>query len=93
MTLHSSTWNTISWTLSAIFLILGVLNAFLIHIVPGLFYLVLAFFYYPPVNPAIKKVLRFSFPPVLKIILGLMILWGSLAVGDLMEMFEAWYLR
>jgi len=82
--------NIISWIFGIVFFIIGVLNAFLVHIVPGFFYILLSFFYLPQTNTIIKKKFEFSIPLILKIIVGLIILWGTLAVGDLMEMFEAY---
>ena len=93
MTKKSADRNTIGWIFGVIFLILGVLNALLVHLVPGLFYVLLAFIYLPVGNDFLKKRLGFTVPIAVKIVLALVILWGTLAVGDLMEMFEAWYLR
>lgn len=84
--------NIISWVFGIVFFVIGVLNAVLVHIVPGIFYLLLSLIYIPATNILIKKKLGFCIPLTVKILLGLVILWGTLAVGDLMEMFEA-YLR
>lgn len=73
------------WIFSAVFLVLGVLNAFLVHPVPGIFYLVLSLVYLPPFGAIIKKRLGFYIPFAVKVIVGLVILWGTLAVGDLAE--------
>ena len=68
------------------FFVLGVLNAFLVHPVPGVFYLFLSLVYFPQPNTILKykNRFRFSFPFVVKLIFGLLILWGTLAVGELM---------
>jgi hypothetical protein len=81
------TSNIISWIFGIAFFAIGVLNVFLVHPVPGVFYLLLSFVYFPPANAILKKRFGFSIPLVVKIILGLIILWGTLAVGDLAEMF------
>jgi len=88
--MNKTTQTTISWIFAIIFFILGVLNAIFVHPVPGIFYLLLALVYLPATNAFIKKKLGFSIPLAVKIIVGLVILWGTLAVGDLMEMFEAY---
>ena len=75
----------ISWIFGIIFFVTGVLNAWLVHLAPGVFYLLLSFIYFPPANRFFKKKLGFSIPFAIKIILGLLILWGTLAVGDLVE--------
>ena len=74
------------------FFVIGVLNIFLVHIIPGVFYILLSFFFFPPANKFLKKKFGFTISPVVKIILGLVILWGTLAVGDLMEIFESRFL-
>ncbi len=85
--------NIVSCIFGIIFFIIGILNAFLVHIVPGVFYILLSFIYPPLTNKIIKKKLGFQIPFVIKIIVGLVILWGTLAVGDLMEMFESYLLN
>lgn len=77
----------ISWIFVVIFFVLGVLNIVLVHPVPGIFYILLSVFYLPRLNTILKKKFDFSIPFVAKIIFGLIILWGTLAVGDLAEMF------
>ena len=77
----------VSWTFGILFIVIGLLNAFLVHIVPGIFYLLLSFVYFPPAIALVRKRLGFSIPFAIRIILGLVILWGTLAVGDLAEMF------
>ncbi|MEL6676674.1 MAG: hypothetical protein AAFR61_30975 [Bacteroidota bacterium] len=89
----STTWHRIAWAFGAVFIAFGVLNAWLIALVPGAFYLLVALFFLPPANEFLLKTFKVAIPPVVKIVLGLMVIWGSLAVGDLMELFEAWLLR
>ena len=86
----SKTWNIVSSAFCVVFFILGVLNMFFVHIVPGVFYILVAFIYFPSSNKLLKKRFGFSIPPIVMIIVGLFILWATLAVGDLMEMFESW---
>lgn len=76
--------------LFALFVVLGVLNLFLIHPVPGLFYMLLSLVYLPPLNRYFKAKLKFSFPTAIKLVVAFLVLWGTLGVGDLMELFEAW---
>lgn len=75
----------INWIFGVVFFVIGVLNAFLVHLVPGVFYLILSCVYFPPVNAILKKKFGLSIPFAAKVILGLIILWGTLAVGDLAE--------
>ncbi len=82
-----TTSNIISWSFGIVFVVIGVLNMFLVHFVPGAFYILLSIIYIPQTNAFIKKKFGFSIPFAVKIIVGLVILWGTLAVGDLAEIF------
>jgi hypothetical protein len=68
-----------------IFFLTGILNAWLVHIVPGIFYLVLSLLYIPHTNSLLKQKLGFTIPLALLVVIGFMVLWGTLAVGDLAE--------
>jgi len=61
------------------------LNLILVHPVPGIFYLLLSLIYFPFVCSFAKKKIGFALPFWMKVVLGLIILWGTLAVGDLAE--------
>lgn len=84
----STVFNVLSWVFTIAFAVIGVLNMFLIHPVPGMFYLLLSIVYFPYTNAHLKKRLGFSIPPVVKVIIGFVIIWGTLAVGDLAELFS-----
>jgi len=58
--------------------------------VPGLIYLLISLVYLPSTNSLLKKKFGFSIPIAMKIILAVLVLWFTLGVGDLMEMFESW---
>lgn len=75
----------LSWIFGVVFIVTGILNLFLVHPVPGIFYLLLSFIYFPPVVTLLKERLGFSIPLTVKVILGFVILWGTLAVSDLAE--------
>lgn len=79
-------WHTvISWAFALVFFVTGVLNVILVHLVPGAFYLALAIIYLPATNTFLRQKFGFAIPIAVKIILGLVILWATLAVGDLAE--------
>ena len=84
---------SITWIFCTIFCLLGILNMIYVHIVPGIIYLILSFVYLPKTNVLLQENFGFSFPSILKIIAGLVILWATLAVGDLFELFESWMLN
>lgn len=70
---------------STLFITTGVLNMFLVHPVPGLFYIFLSLLYFPITDTVIQKKVGFSIPPTVKIVMGTIVIWGTLAVGDLAE--------
>ena len=77
--------NVVGWVFFGIFLITGILNTVLVHLVPGAFYLVLSLLYLPATDRMMKSKLGFRVPFAVKIIVGLVVLWGTLAVGELAE--------
>jgi hypothetical protein len=84
----SNVLNIISWVFGAAIFAIGVLNVFLVHTVPGVIYLLLSFVYYPPANAILKKRFGFSIPLVVKILLGIVIIWFTLGVSDLGDMID-----
>ncbi len=77
----------INYTLGILFIILGVLNLFLVHPVPGIFYLIFSLIYFPQINKVIKKKTGYIISNKIKIPLGFLVIWGTLAVGDLAEIY------
>ncbi len=82
------TSHIISWLFGTAVFAIGVLNVFLVHVVPGVIYLLLSFVYFPSANAILKKRFDFSIPLVLKIILGIVIIWFTLGVSDLRDMVD-----
>ena len=82
--------NIFSWFLMMLFVTIGILNLIYIHPVPFFFYVGLAVLYIPPIDQFTKKYLHFAIPYYLKITVALLVLWATLAVGDLMEYFESY---
>lgn len=81
----SAVLRILSWVFYVIFLVTGILNLILVHPVPGIFYILLSFIYLPQTNIFLKNRFGFTIPSVVKIAFGFVILWGTLAVGDLAE--------
>ncbi|MGY5851368.1 hypothetical protein [Salegentibacter sp. F14] len=77
----------ISWIFTVVFVILGILNLILIHPVPGIFYILFSCIFPPGLNSLLKEKTGLIIPFWIKLLLGLIILWGTLAVGDLAEMY------
>ncbi len=79
----------LSWFLMVVFVLLGVLNIIYIHVVPGIFYLMLSLLYCPPLGDSVRAKIGIAIPYWLKIIIALLILLTTLAVGDLVEYYES----
>jgi energy-coupling factor transporter transmembrane protein EcfT len=56
----------------------------------GVFIILLSFVYFLRVNAILKKMTGFSFPTmgIVKILLGIFILWASFGVGELFDKIE-----
>lgn len=77
----------ISWIFGIVFIVIGVFECVFGAPRSGSFLPSSFFAYFPPANTILKKRFGFSIPLAAKIIVGFVILWGTLAVGDLAEMF------
>lgn len=75
----------VSVLFATLFMVIGILNLFLVHPVPGLFFLLLSLLYVPVGVKFIKQKFGFTIPFLVKVILGLILIWGTLAVSDLAE--------
>ncbi|MDQ3713194.1 MAG: hypothetical protein M3388_13380 [Acidobacteriota bacterium] len=84
----SNVLNIISWLFGIVFFAIGVVNTFWGNDPGfGVFILLLSFVYFLPVNAILKKMTGFSIPRmgIVKILLGIFILWASLGVGELFD--------
>ncbi|GGD40214.1 hypothetical protein [Muriicola marianensis] len=79
-----------SWIFATLFIAIGILNMVYVHWVPGVFYLGVAVLYLPVTNAFLFRNTGHAIPIWIKVLAGLVILWATLGVGDLMEVFEAW---
>ena len=80
--------STISLLFSLVVLMVGVLNIFLVHPVPGIAYLLLSLVYAPQLNSFLMEKFGFRIPPVVKILLGIAIIMFTLGVSDLGDMVD-----
>ena len=79
----------ISWLFSIIVVAIGILNMLLVHPVPGAVFLLLSLVYIPPANNFFKERTGFSIPTVLKLILGILIIWFTLGPSDLGDIIDS----
>jgi hypothetical protein len=88
---HSIILRVISWLFGIVFFAIGVVNTFWGNDPGfGVFTVLLSFVYLLPVNALLKKMTGFSIPRmgIIKILLGVFILWASLGVGELFGKIE-----
>lgn len=78
--------NAMSWIFGVIVFAIGIVNTFWGND-PffGIFILLISIVYVPKVNILVKDWTGFSIHWVLKLILGLFILWAALGVGELFD--------
>lgn len=79
--------DVISIVFGLVFITIGVLNIIKVHPFPGVFYIIVSILYFPPTNWFLKNTFKFSIPFGLKLILFILIMWPTLAVGDLAEIY------
>lgn len=78
----------ISWLFGIAVIAIGAVNVFWGNDMGfGIFLLLLSFIYFLPVNSILRKLAGFSVPKmgIVKIVLGIFILWASLGVGELFD--------
>jgi len=73
----------LNWALMLMFVVIGVLNILKVDVLTGVAYLLLSIIYFPSFDNSFRKYLGFTIPYLIKIILAFLVIWGSLAVGDL----------
>jgi len=74
------------WLFGTVVFAIGIINTFWGNdTFFGIFILLLSFVFFPPANQIIKKWTGFSVHWILKILLGLFILWAALGVGELFD--------
>jgi hypothetical protein len=79
---------SINWLFGTVAFAIGVVNTFWGNDPGfGIFIVLLSFVYFLPVNQIFKKLTGFSIPRIgiLKIALGLFIIWAALGVGELFD--------
>lgn len=88
MTAKTTALNISSWLFGLTVFVIGILNAILVHPVPGIIYFLLSLIYFPPVNAFLKEKFDFTTPLIVKIILGIVIIMFTLGVSDLGDRFD-----
>ncbi len=82
----SNVLNAISWLFGIAVFAIGIINVFWGNDPGfGVFLMVLSFVYFPPANVMLKKMTGFSIHRIVKIVLGIFVIWASLGVGELFD--------
>jgi hypothetical protein len=87
----SNVLDIIRWVFGIIFWAIGVVNTFWGNDPGfGIFIFLLSFIYFLPVNAILQKITGLSIPGIriVKILVGIFILWASLGVGELFDKVE-----
>ena len=86
MNIRTVAGNVAGWMFGSLVLAIGFVNTFWGND-PffGIFILLLSLVYFPPANGIIRKISGYSIHWILKIVLGLFILWAALGVGELFD--------
>ena len=87
----SNVTNIISWLFGIVVVAIGLVNLFWGNDTGfGVFLLLLSLVYFLPVNAILRKLTGLSIPKlgIVKIVLGIFILWASLGVGELFDKIE-----
>ena len=85
----ANVWNIVSWIFGIAVFAAGLLNIFWGNDPQfGVMIVLLSFVYFPPANTLFTKWTRRSIPVIAKIILGILIIWATLGVGELFAKIE-----
>ena len=91
MTYKLNIGNILSWIFGVIVFAIGIVNTFWGNDTAfGIFILLISLVYFLPVNELLKEITGFSIPKMglIKIGLGLFVIWASLGVGELFDKIE-----
>lgn len=66
--------------------ITGILNMILVHMVPGVAYLLISLIYFPFTNAFLNRHTGHSIPDILKILVAIILFFFTLGVSDLGDM-------
>lgn len=95
MKIKLSCVNVISWLFGLLFFGIGIVNTFWGDDTGfGIFIILLSLVYFLPVNDILQKIVGFSIPRMglVKILLGIFIIWASMGVGELFDKIELMFL-
>jgi hypothetical protein len=81
--------DSISWCFGIMFQSIGLINTFWGNdTFFGLLIVLVSFIYYPPVFAVVSRKLGFPIPVIARMVIGVLILWAALGVGELFDKIE-----
>ena len=81
--------NLVSWVFGILFLFIGLVNLFWGNDPGyGAFIILLSFVFFPPVMALVKEWTGISLHWIIKLFIGLFIIWSALGVGELFDKIE-----
>jgi hypothetical protein len=79
------------WFFGSLYLLLGILYIWLIHPVPGIVCILFSLIYFPPVNNIFYFRSGKRIPVLLKIAVGIFIIWFTLGVSDMGDLIDNYF--
>lgn len=79
--------NIVSQLFGVIVFTIGILNIFLVDYRPGIIYILLSAIYFIPAQSITKNETRLKILKIFKILFGIIIIWFTLGVSDLGDMY------
>ena len=77
----------LNWVFGLLFTGIGILNIAQVDVLIGILYLLFSIIFLPSFEQVFRRYFKFQIPYILKIILAFIVLWITLAVGDLAELY------
>jgi hypothetical protein len=92
MKTRSLTFGNLTYVLFfGFFLSLGVINIWLKNPIMGAIYLGISLLYLPGSDTILKQLMHISIPAGIKFAIGLLALWSSIVVGNLLTVLRYWF--
>ncbi len=76
------------WLFALLLIAVAVANLLLVHPVPAAGYLIASLVFLPPVHALFKRRWRFTVHPIIRIVLGVVIVMFTLGVSDLGDLLD-----
>lgn len=85
-----TTAHAAGWLFGLLVATIGVANLTWVHPVPATAFLLFSLIYLPPINALFRSRFQLTFPPAIKIAIGILLIWFTLGVSDLGDMIDKW---